>query len=116
MSETKSDTDAAPAAVKETVIISDSKAALRRIGTAALISAGIAIAQIAAETLPHAVEVAVALIPPGWLWVVPAIKIGSASVAAWLLKVSMRKHKDAVATALELPPPDSEPVEKYYGK
>ena len=116
MPETKTVTVTIPDKVGDapTVTLTDSKSALRRIGIATVIAVLAAGGQIVAEALPHITEAAVPFIPASWVWLVPAVKIGSASLAAWLLKTSMKKHKDAVATALELPPPSSDSPEKYY--
>lgn len=93
-------------------VVPESKAAVWRIATAAGIAIAAAAAQVVATALPGLVDAGVALIPPGFAWLVPAVKIGAASVAAWLLKTANAKHKDSVITALHTDPPKA--MEKFY--
>ena len=93
-------------------VVPESKAAIWRIVTAAGIAIAYAAAQVVATALPGAVDAALLLIPPNFLWVVPAIKIAAASAAAWLLKTANSKHKESVVEALKTDTPEG--MSKYY--
>ena len=105
---TKSDTQLANA------VVPDSKAAVWRIVTAALIALGYSAAQIANEFLPAFVNAAIALVPPYLAWAIPAIKIGAPAIVGWLLKTAKKKHDASVVGALNTEPPEG--MGKYYGQ
>lgn len=105
---TKTDTKLANSVVPE------SKAAVWRI----VVSAGIALlaaaAEIASTVVPDLVNTGIALIPAGYMWAIPAIKIGAASLAAWLLKTAKKKHNNSVVSALNTEAPPG--MNQYYGQ